>query len=411
VRPQRVARWLLGLVTHDVGRKALALLFALVLFEVLDKQVQTDDTLSIPIRYVDESELEGEKDREAGSFLLVVQRAGGGKPLIVANADKPPSATLQIHAARDAIERAKARRHLFVWRLGKEGPLTPAAEDFEGAESLVAELGPGARVELSPRLRFNVEAEEALDLTLEPGDVDFVGPLAPGYDQKSPRVTFKPREVRLVGPHNSIESVKLRRSELFEKFTLEGRLPSSMQPLCLKAEWSSTLRLLDAKGGALDAVSVTADFARRMVALPGVDGRFELLVQVIQNDDRMRQVGEGRSSRDGWRLELAKAVNGELRVALQIYVPDTQVSGAGVDKLKVELAKQNVELEVRAHEAIVDRTTLPVHIVRFKDFPDGLDVAFADGQRDVQVEVSWKRPEGPARGPDDKEKKGGGNDP
>jgi hypothetical protein len=410
VKAQRVARWLLGLVTHDVGRKALALIFALVLFEVLDKQVQTDDTLSIPIRYIDESDLDAEKDKEAGSFLLVVERAGGGKPLIVANSDKPRSATLQIRAARDSIERAKAHRHLFVWRIGKEGPLTPAAEDLEGTEALLQELGPGARVELD-RQRFNVEAEEALDLTLEPGDVDFVGPLAPGYDQKSPRVTFKPREVRLVGPHNAIEAVKLRRAEIFEKFTLEGRSPSSTQPLKLAKEWSRSLRLLDSKGGELDAVTVSADFARKMIALPGADGRFELPVQVLFDEDRLRQGGDGKSARDGWRLELAKAVNGELRVGLQIYVPDTQVSGAGVDKLKVELAKQSVELVVRAHEAIVDRTTLPVHIVRFKDFPDGLDVAFADGQRDVQVEVSWKRPEGAPRGPDDKEKKGGGNDP
>jgi len=217
--------------------------------------------------------------------------------------------------------------------------------------------------------------------------------------------------VRLVGPHNAIESAKLRRSELFEKFTLDGRSPSSTLPLKLGDEWNRTLRLLDAKGGVLDAVTVSADFARRMIALPGADGRFELPVQVLFDEDRLRQSGEGKSARDGWRLELAKAVNGELRVGLQIYVPDTQVSGAGVDKLKVELAKQSVELVVRAHEAIVDRTTLPVHIVRFKDFPDGLDVAFADGQRDVQVEVSWKRPEGAPRGPDDKEKKGGGNDP
>lgn len=410
MKSQRVARWLLGLVTHDVGRKALALLFALVLFEVLDKQVQTDDTLGIPIRYVDESDLDAEKDKEAGSFLLVVERAGGGKPLIVANSDKPGSATLQIHAARDAIERAKARRHLFVWRLGREGPLSPVAEDFEGAESLVAELGPGARVELAPRLRFNVEPEETLNLALDPGDVDFVGPLPPGYDLKSPRVTFVPREVVLVGPHNAVEGAKLRRNELFDKFSLDGRSPSSTQPLHLNEEWKRSLRLLDAKGGKLDAVTVSVDFARRMVALPGADGRFELPVLVICDDERLRQAGDGKSARDGWRLELAKAVNGELRVGLQIYVPDTQVSGAGVDKLKVELAKQNVELEVRAHEAIVDRTTLPVHIVRFKDFPDGLDVAFADGLRDVQVEVSWKKPEGPPRGPDDKEKKGGAGD-
>ncbi len=406
---QRILRWLLGLVTRDVGRKLLALVFALVLFAVLDKQVQTDERLTVPIKYVDESDLDAEKDREAGSILLVVERASVGKPLIVADADKPRSASLQLHASKDALERARTRRHLFVWRLGKEGPLTPTVEDLEGVDTLVQELGPGARVELD-RKRFNIEAEETLDLALEPGDVDFVGPLAPGYDQKSPRVTFKPRDVRLVGPHNSIEAVKLRRPELFEKFTLDGRSPSSTLALRLNAEWIRTLRLVDAKGGALDAVSVTADFARRMVALPGADGRFELPVQVLVDEDRLRASGEGKSLRDGWRLELAKAVNGELRVGLQVYVPDTQVSGAGVDKLKVELAKQNVELVVRAHEALVDRTTLPVHIVRFKDFPDGLDVAFADGQRDVQVEVSWKKPEAPPRGPDDKDKKGGTGD-
>ena len=132
---QRIVRALVGVFTRDVGRKLLALFFALVLFAVLDRQVQTDETLTVPVKYVDESDLDAEKDREAGSILFVVERAGVGKPLIVADSVKPRSAALQLHASKDALERARTRRHLLIWRLGKEGPLTPMAEDLDGIEA------------------------------------------------------------------------------------------------------------------------------------------------------------------------------------------------------------------------------------------------------------------------------------
>ena len=139
-------------------------------------------------------------------------------------------------------------------------------------------------------------------------------------------------------------------------------------------------------------------------------------VAVDGNHIRSARLAMGGVAHKPWRLAAAEAAlrgvpldeAAALRAAIaQSFADARPLAHNG---FKVELAKQNVELVVRAHEAMVDRTTLPVQIVRFKDFPDGLDVAFADGQRDVQVEVSWKKPEAPPRGPDDKDKKGGSGD-
>jgi hypothetical protein len=403
MKARRLLQRALELLKRDVGRIALAFVFALFLFEVLDKQVQADDSLTVPIVYVDEAGLgQVPENPEDASVLLVAERGGAGKPLVVADSPRPIVATLQLHASKDALERVKSRRHRFVWRLGKEGPLTPVAEDFEGVEALTEELGPGARVELAPRMRFNVEAEESLSLVLADSDLEFVGSPAAGFDRSARTVAFHPAEIQLVGPRSVIVEAQRRRAELFEKIDLDGRSASIAQPLRMSSTWRDRLRLLDTKGAPLATVGVSADFARRMVALTGADGRFELAVQVIQNDDRLQKLGEGRSSRDGWRLELTKAVNGPLRIPLQILVPDTQVSGVAIDRAKIDLAKASVELEVRAHEATVERTTLPVYIVRFKDFPEGLDVVFAEGQSNVQVEVSWKKPEPGAHGAEDK---------
>jgi hypothetical protein len=398
------------LLTHDVGRMVLAFVFALFLFEVLDKQVQADDTLTMPIVYVDEAELgQVPENPEATSVLLVAERGGAGKPLVVADFPRPKFATLQLHASKDALERVKSRRHRFVWRLGKEGPIAPVAEDFEGVEPLLEELGPGARVELAPRMRLNVEAEESLALVLADSDLEFVGSPASGYDRSARTVSFRPPEIQLVGPRSIIVDAQRRRPELFEKIDLDGKTASVAQPLLLNSNWRGQLHLLDAKGGELDAVGVSVDFERKMVALPGAEYRFELPVLVIYNEDRLHALGEGKSSRDGWRLELNKAVNGQLKVPLQILVPDTQVSGVAIDRAKIDLAKANVELVVRAHEASVDRTTLPVHIERFKDFPEGLDVVFAEGQKNVQAEVTWKKSEPGSRGADDKDGKKAGD--
>ena len=42
------------LFTHDVARKLLALLFAVVLFDVLDAKVQGVDRLTVHVDYVDD---------------------------------------------------------------------------------------------------------------------------------------------------------------------------------------------------------------------------------------------------------------------------------------------------------------------------------------------------------------------
>jgi len=393
------------LATRDVGRKIFALVFAVVLYEVLDKQVQADDSLSVTIQYVNESRLAEVTDNPAQpQVLLIAQRGtGGSKPLVVADVPPPAGMTLQLHASKDALDRVKLNRHRFIWRLGKEGSVAPTTEDFEGIDKLLAELGSGGRVELSTPMRFNVESEESLRLTLGPADLEFEDRPARGYSRDSNTVVFQPPEIQLVGPHSAIEEVQSRRAELFGKIRLDQRTSVS-QALALNAIWEGRLRTLDLQGRPLATVQVAVEFQRKMVAPPEHEnGRFEVQVTVIYNDDRLSELPDPKSNADGWHLEFTKP-GARPRVALQLLVPESQST---IDAMELSLAKKEVEAVVRASEVTVNRQTVPVHIWRLKGFPSDLDVVFADGQEKVELEVSWKGPDAVPHGPEDKGKKSG----
>lgn len=380
------------LFVHDLGRKLLALCFAVVLFDLLDAKVQGRDRLTLDVVYVDASELPQLAEAPARtSKLLVVERADAQQPLVVADRPRPNSVTLQIDAPKDAIERLKARRLTFLLPLQKEGDLVPTAADLGGIDVLRDMLGAGAQVEIDPPLRLAIEAEERRALLLVPEDIVLRGTPAPGFDRGSRTTVTRPNEVTLVGPRRFVAQALERRAELFEAVLLDGTSRQVNQGVGLALQWRDRIRLVDATGAPLDSVRVTLEFKRRMVPVPEPDGLFELPVQVVCNDELLRRDDPQRSWRDGWRLAFPQSPDDAPRLRLQFSATESAVAGA-LDRVKLELARDEVELVVRAHElANVERGTLRVAIVKFADFPDDLELALAPGEPNV-VEVEWVAP-------------------
>jgi hypothetical protein len=408
-----VKSYLLGLFARDVRRKLLALFFALVLFDVLDMKVQAVDRFTVEVHYVDAPHLDVPDTPDRASRLLVVERAPGAK-LLVAARPRPDRVTFRIHATRDLIERAKSRRHDFVFRLAKEGLVEPVAADLEGVAALEQELGPGARLELEP-VQFLVESEETTLLVLARDDFVLRGSPPPGYDRRRNTLVFRPTEVRFVGPRSVLQRALGRdRSQLFEAIELDGTSSEVTQGVGLRLEWQrDLLRMLDAAGEDLPAVRVSVRFERRMVPVAGSDGEFTLPVQVVPpNDEVLRAKDPQKSWRDGWRLELPKARDGELKLSLRILAPETFTTAPVLDRAKLAVAKDRVYLAVHPEDAagVIDRTTLPVEIVKRADFPPDLDVVFADGRPTAEVEVRWVPPAPAPQPPAESKEKGGAHD-
>jgi hypothetical protein len=386
-------RWFVRLFTHDVGRKLLALLFALVLFDVLDKKVQATDRLTVSVVYVDELFLDRAPETDdPGSKLVVVERGRGPKPLVVrSQKEAPDRVTFVLRATKEAIERARSHRYTFVLRLSKEGVIEPESAELEGVDRLRDELGPGAQVVLEP-VQWIVETEETTDpILLERDDLVLRGSPAPGFDRRLHTATFQPTRVRLVGPRSAVDKAMRMRSFLFEPLDLDKEKPSSevVKSIGLHPEGPKELRLEDENGQPLTAVRVTVKFDRHIVPVEGEEGTFELPVHVICNEEVLRARDAQKS--DGWRLELTKAQAGVLKLRLQILAPE--IFAAAPVLAKLALAKDKVELLVRAQDAagVSDRTTLPVSIQKLEDFPPDLDVVFADLSKHAEVEVAWVR--------------------
>jgi len=402
-----VSEFLRRLFLHDVARKLLALLFAVVLFDVLDAKVQGSDRLTVHVVYVDAKDLaQLPESAERTSKLVVVERGDPEVPLVVANRPKPERLTLLLRGPKDALERAKNRRHTFVLELGKEGTLVPSAETLDGVAALRDALGAGATIEVDPPLELRVETEVRRAMVVGADDFALVGSPPVGFDRGMRTMVIRPPEVTLVGPRGAVDAAWERRPELFERVMLDGSSRQVTQSVRLAFQWRDKVSLRGAGGEELDGIRVTIEFKRRMVPVPGPEGFFDLPVVVECNDDLLRQRDTQRSGRDGWRLRFPSAKGPELRLKLQFSGPESAVVER-LDRMKLSLAREQVALVVRAHElAGAERGTLQVAIVKFADFPEDLDVAFAPGESSL-VEAEWEAPARDTAG--DKGKEGDGD--
>ncbi len=386
---------------HDIGRKLLALCFAVVLFDLLDAKVVGHDRLTVHVVYVDESDLSQLAEApDRTSKLLVIERSDRALPLVVSDRPRPDTLTLQVHAPKDAIERFKSRRHTFEFVLRKEGVLVPAAEELGGIETLRDELGPGARFEIDPPLRLNVEPEVQRSVLVGADDLALSGSPAPGFDRATRSTIVRPSEVGLVGPRGFVEQAITRRAELLEAVELDGASRQVSQGVGLALQWRDRVRMVDANGAQLDELRVTIEFKRRMLPVPEPGGVIELPLQVLCNDALLRRDDPLRRWSDGWTITFPQSPDGPPTIRLQFSATESAVQGLAIDRVKLELARDEVEVVVRAHElAGIERGALRVAIVKFADFPEDLDLALAPGQPNA-VEAAWVAPAAPRESSD-----------
>lgn len=404
-----MSEFLRRLLFHDLGRKLLALLFALVLFDLLDAKVRGSDRLTLQLVYIDAAaSTQVPESPEHGSRLLVVERGDPDSPLVVTDRPRPEFLTLVLHGPKDALARIKARRRTLVLRVGKEGTLAPSPDEFDGIAELRGELGPGGSIAIEPPLRLRVEPEARRTLQIGPEDVVLAGLPAPGFDRGSRNTVVRPAEITLVGPRSEVEAAAADRAGLLEPIVLDGQSRQVTQLVGLAQRWRDRLRVLDAGDEVLAGIRVTLEFKRKMVPVPAPLGVFELPLQVVCNDDLLQRDDTLRSWRDGWRLAFPGR-RGAPRVKLQFSAPEPSAAAPEIDRVRLELARDHVEVVVRAHElAGRDRGTLELEVIKFApDFPEELEVELAPGEPNV-VEAEWEPPAREAGG-EAREDKGDGN--
>jgi hypothetical protein len=395
------------LLLDDSGRKLLALLFALVLFDLLDAKVRGSDRLTVHVVYVDAAALTQVAEApDRTSKLMVVERLDPEAPLVVADRPRPEFMTLLLDGPKDALERVKARRRTLHLRVSKEGELVPSVEDLEEIGTLREELGPGGSIRIDPPFRLRVEPEARHSITIGDDDLVLVGSPAPGFDPRSRSTVVRPPELLLVGPRGAVDRAVRQRGELFERIVLDGQRQVT-QSVGLALGWRDQIRLMGQSGEEIQGLRVTLDFKRQMEAVRPPDGEFELEVRVLCDDDALARKDPARRWADGWRLRFpGRAAAPRLR--LQFLAPAPGARPPEVDRLALELARDHVDLVVRAHQlAGLERGTLGVAIVKYRDFPEDLDVVVAPGEADA-LEVEWVAPareEG-----DGAREKGAGND-
>lgn len=395
------------LLLDDAGRKLLALLFALVLFDLLDAKVRGSDRLTVRVDYVDSAALTQVAEApDRTSKLLVVERLDAAAPLVVADRPRPEFMTLLLDGPKDALERVKARRRTLVLRVGKEGDLVATVDDLEEIAQLREELGPGGSITIDPPFRLRIEPEARRAIAITDDDLVLAGSPAPGFDRRSRSTVVRPPEVTLVGPRSAVDRALASRAELFERIVLEGQRQVT-QTVGLALQWRDQLRMLGPSGEELPGLRVTLDFRRQMDVVPPPDGEFDLELRVVCDDDLLARKDPNRLWADGWRLRFPGRTASP-RLKLQFLAPAPGARPPEVDRLALELARDHVGLVVRAHQlAGLERGTLEVAIVKFADFPEDLDVALAPGESET-IEVEWVAPvreEG-----DGAREKGAGND-
>jgi len=402
-----VSAFLRRLLLDDAGRKLLALLFALVLFDLLDAKVRGSDRLTVHVVYIDSAAMTQVAEApDRTSKLLVVERIDAAAPLVVADRPRPEFMTLVLDGPKDALERVKARRRTLVLRVGKEGDLVPTSDDLEGIAQLRDELGPGGSISVDPPFRLRIEPESRRAVAVSDDDLVLAGSPAPGFDPRSRTTVVRPPEVTLVGPRSALDRALERRADLFERIVLDGQRQVT-QTVGLGLQWRDQLRMQGPAGEELPGLRVTLAFRRQMDVVPPPDGEFDLAVRVICDDDLLARKDPSRLWADGWRLRFpGRAANPRLK--LQFLAPAPGARPPAVDRLALELARDHVDLVVRAHQlAGLERGTLEVAIIKYADFPEDLDVVLAPGEP-KSIEVEWVAPV--REDGDGAREKGAGND-
>lgn len=372
-----------GLFRHDIGRKLMALVVALVLFGILDQQVTTTQTFEIRIEYVNERDLLSEFGRERNA-LLIVQRGKGHETLVVATDERLENSTcvVRLEGRRTTIQQYQTQGLRLEYELSRPGRQMLEIEKVRGYSEYMQNLGPSGSIRLENEIELSVSTEETREIKLDPGDLYTRGIPArrgQGFQRTTDRVVFHPDRIHLTGPREILAQVADRQLRLFRDVDVEDAEARVEKPLQLDPVLARDVSLRESD------VRVTIEFDQSMVRLE--ESAFKKAVQVVYNRDPL--------SPDPWLARGLKLSfvdvdeNGDLWIDLFLQRP----ASLGADEIigeQEETARNNVFLVVFADEAKVLHSDLKVHLLKREGFPSMLDVQFE--KMDVTVEAKWVEP-------------------
>lgn len=387
--PRHAERNLLyRLFRQDIGRKLTALIFALLLFRIIDGQVTRDDTVVVNISYVNEGEVDRNREMLEGWHLLIVEKPETtAKPLVVAREDRKPRCILKLEGRTTSVDLEKSDGRVLVYRSTKEGTVTIPISDVQDIDELKEALGPNSKVSFDLPLEIEFSVEDEINLVLDPQDVQTRGEPAPGltFRATSNFVQFVPTRVTLRGPRQVLRNVELHSDPLFKEISISGEAGPISQGLELTPRLAMDLEIVG------EQPTVTIRLDAKKVRLE--NGEFSKAVQPQWDFESLK------SAADLWQHyqedELVfEGADEDGLVFKKLWL--TGPERASDDQLYVELkdATDEVYLVVYGHKLRTDQGELKVYIHKTEDFPADLDVEFAnlsEGSR-VLVNARWESP-------------------
>jgi len=382
-RPRRGI--LYSVFRHDIGRKALALFGAFVLFGVIDGQIRDEQPIALAVAYVDAADLDHQVSTATAWTLFVVQRSSPERPLVVPRKNRVRGATLHLSGSRTALRDLKATVRTFSYTLLDSGMQSIDSEDLAGWVSIERSLGTGSdvRLEIAP---FRATVEVIRRLPLAPALLDTEGQPGAGQSfEKSPEnVSFDPPAVELSGPEETVQQILDGRRSLFEPVLLDDVKDD---------EWSGTLRPRKDDPDLVDvslesSVSATLRFTTNMVVVE--NSQMRLPVHIIINAEALPQDSVYHV---GHQLVFEEA-DEDGRVFLEVELRAPERLTESLVRAEILRAQRNVLLVVLASELKTARGAVGVQIVPLPNFPEHLSVEFVDGP-DKSVQLQWRDPEAP----------------
>lgn len=246
---------------RDVGRKAMSLLLALVLWVLLFSLVVLEGRKSMDVRMVS-SRVEAERQAEITDAVYVVVPSG----LIVRDV-MPQRVNVSYAGASEEMRdlRASVILELDESDLDDEDeaklPRSIAREDFRFRPA----LPDFSRFEIdkaTETLELDVAVAATAELRLSEANVPVEGQPREGHSYLRKRMAIYPNTVRISGPKPELDRIELDPGLLqFEPVRVAGRIDTVTQSVPLAAEWRSRhVSLLTTAGSVLVTVPLEADY-------------------------------------------------------------------------------------------------------------------------------------------------------
>ncbi len=396
MKEKEAQRWWYRLLRVDLGRKLTGLLCAVVLFSILDSQIQSNSGwLPVRVQFAERDELfELYANRNHEFILVVLERLDEERPLVATaqSRSRDFSTTLELRGPKTAIDRLKSDGAVFRYA-PKEGHNRIEKEQIEGVESVESvesiknRLGPSGNLDWQDLPVFDATLEVLKQVELSYLDIEVEGlPAAGRYYLSEPgSALFLPPGITLRGPKNLLDDLP-RLRPLFEPILVQGEEQNPWtSPLSLRGLLRESIRLEEPEGGPKVQLTFTLRMVEPKKEEESPPARFQREI-IVQYDREL--LADNSFHKEGRKLRFEDSELEE-RGTLDLVIEVPEPEAVSVSNQHLRLARQYVALFVRAHEAEhLEGNSMPVYIVTFPNFPRSWNVRFVHPS-DSQVRMRW----------------------